>query len=83
MRTTARHVYQFQVAVLELERTRRRQEQRAMKERLEQIEQRLREITAEIAARQRALAEGDMHVHAHSMPGLRASHRAGRSVRRL
>ena len=50
-----RHVVQFQLGVLELERTRREQERQTARHKLEQVEQRLRQIDDLIRERQRAL----------------------------
>jgi hypothetical protein len=52
----ARHIQQFQLAVLELERARRRQERDAAQRRLAEIDARLAEIEAAVRAKQDALA---------------------------
>jgi hypothetical protein len=57
-----RYVLQFQLAVLELERARRAQEQQATAQRLTDVQARLRALEGRIKARQRALgltAAGD------------------------
>jgi hypothetical protein len=50
-----RHVVQFQLGVLELERTRREQERQTARQKVEQVERRLREIEAQIRERQDVL----------------------------
>ena len=54
-RGQTRHVVQFQLGVLELERTRREQERRTAQQKIDQVERRLREIDALIRERQDAL----------------------------
>ena len=50
-----RYVVQFQLGVLELERTRREQERVAARRKVEEIEQRLRQLDALIRERQEML----------------------------
>ena len=50
-----RHVVQFQLGVLELERTRREQERRTARQKIEQVERRLRQIDALIRQRRDTL----------------------------
>jgi hypothetical protein len=50
-----RHVHQFQIATLELERTRRGQEMKAALARIASLEARLAEIDGQIAQHQKAL----------------------------
>ena len=54
-RGRTRHVVQFQLGVLELERTRREQERRTAQQKIDQVERRLREIDALIRERQETL----------------------------
>lgn len=51
-----RHIHQFQIACLELERTRRNNELSAASSRVDGLRQRLAEIEAEIEQRQREMA---------------------------
>ena len=53
-----RYVLQFQLGVLELERTRRAQEYLAARRKIEEIEQRLRQLDALIRERQDTLDRG-------------------------
>jgi len=53
--SSERHVHQFQIATLELERTRRMQERQAAIHRVEKLELRLAEIDAQIRQRQEVL----------------------------
>jgi hypothetical protein len=50
-----RHVLQFQLGVLELERTRREQERQAARRKVEEIEIRLRQLDVQIRERQARL----------------------------
>ena len=52
-----RHVHQFQIASLELERTRRTQERKSMLDRLKSLEERLEGIDMEIRKHQEALGQ--------------------------
>jgi len=54
-RGQTRHVVQFQLGVLELERTRREQERRTAQQKIDQVERRLRQIDALIRERQDTL----------------------------
>ena len=54
-RGQTRHVVQFQLGVLELERTRREQERRTAQQKIDQVERRLRQIDALIRERQETL----------------------------
>jgi len=67
-RGQTRHVVQFQLGVLELERTRREQERRTAQQKIDQVERRLRQIDALIRERQDTLDR-------HKRPG-RTSKRA-------
>jgi len=51
-----RHVVQFQLGVLELERTRREQERQTARRKIADVERRLRQIDALIRERQAVLA---------------------------
>jgi len=53
-----RHVVQFQLGVLELERTRREQERQTARHKIEQVERRLRQIDRLIRERRQTL-DGD------------------------
>jgi len=55
-----RHVVQFQLGVLELERTRREQERQTARRKIAQVEQRLRQLDTLIRERQHALDEGEV-----------------------
>jgi hypothetical protein len=57
-----RHVVQFQLGVLELERTRREHERRAAMQKVAEVEQRLRQIDAQIRERQDVLERDQRYV---------------------
>lgn len=56
--SSERHVHQFQIASLELERTRRTQERQSTLNRLKSLEERLAGIDEEIRKHQAALGQG-------------------------
>jgi len=56
-----RHVVQFQLGVLELERARREQERQTALRKIAQVERRLRQLDALIRARQDALDRDRRH----------------------
>ena len=55
MKGNPRHVVQFQLGVLELERTRREQERRTAQQKVDQLDGRLRQIDVEIREREDTL----------------------------
>jgi hypothetical protein len=55
-----RHVVQFQLGVLELERTRREQERQTARRKIAQVEHRLRQLDTLIRERQHVLDEGEV-----------------------
>jgi len=56
-----RHVVQFQLGVLELERTRREQERQTARRKIADVERRLRQIDALIRERQAVLERDRLH----------------------